>query len=178
MLGVHVLFWIFVAQFAIIGFMRGWAKEILVSFAVMLGLFLITLLEKYGTFLTGLFNSPGSGLFWMKSIITMALVFFGYQTPNLPSLSTTSKFNRDRFQDMLLGFFLGGINGYLIFGSIWSFMAEAGYPFPDIISNPATTNFAETTSRLLELMPPVVLGEPAIYFAVAISLAFILVVFL
>ena len=90
MIGLNVLFWIFVVLFGIIGLMRGWAKEILVSFSVVLGLFVISVIERYGGFLTTLLNAPGSGLFWMRFIILSALVFFGYQGPNIPRLAQTN----------------------------------------------------------------------------------------
>ena len=178
MIGLNVLFWIFVVLFGIIGLMRGWAKEILVSFSVILGLFIISVIERYGGFLTNLLNAPGSGLFWMRFIILSALVFFGYQGPNIPRLAQTNKFIRERLQDSLLGLFLGALNGYLIFGTIWSFMENAGYPFPDIIASPIGTSFEQATAVLLKVLPPVWLSPPGVYIAVALAFAFVLVVFI
>ncbi len=39
MISLSVLFWVFVILFAVIGLTRGWAKELMVSFSVILGLF-------------------------------------------------------------------------------------------------------------------------------------------
>ena len=178
MIGLNVLFWIFVVLFGIIGLMRGWAKEILVSFSVILGLFIISVIERYGGFLTNLLNAPGSGLFWMRFIILSGLVFFGYQGPNIPRLAQTNKFVRERLQDSLLGLFLGALNGYLIFGTIWSFMENAGYPFPDVIASPIGTSFEQATAVLLKVLPPVWLSPPGVYIAVALAFAFVLVVFI
>ena len=178
MIGLNVLFWIFVVLFGLIGLMRGWAKEILVSFAVILGLFIITVIERYGGFLTNLLNAPGTGLFWMRFFILTALVFFGYQGPNIPKLAQTNKFAREKLQDSLLGLFIGALNGYLIFGTIWYFMENAGYPFPKIIASPVGTPFQEASQVLINILPPTWLGTPGIYIAVAIAFAFVLVVFI
>jgi len=54
---------------------------------------------------------------------------------------------------------------------------DAGYPFSVIIA-PMSGPIAEATARMMPLMPPYWLGTPAIYFAVAIAFAFVLVVFI
>jgi hypothetical protein len=38
MMSIIYVFWMYVVLFAIIGWMRGWAKELLVSFSVILSL--------------------------------------------------------------------------------------------------------------------------------------------
>lgn len=179
MIGLNVLFWIFVILFGLIGSMRGWAKELLVSFAVILALFFIKVLEAFVPFIrdTLLFN-PGAPLFWMRIGILTALVFFGYQSPNIPRLASGNRFARERLQDTLLGLFLGALNGYLIFGTLWFYLHESGYPFPIIIPPQPGTAIGEAADRIIPILPPRWLGTPAIYFAVAIAFAFVLVVFI
>jgi lysylphosphatidylglycerol synthetase-like protein (DUF2156 family) len=158
--------------------MRGWAKELLVSFSVILAITFITLLQNYIPFVRDVLPKDSTALFWTRSIILVVLVFFGYQTPNFPKFS--GKFPRERLQDSLLGIFLGAINGYLIVGSIWFFMYEAKYPFP-MISDPAATGvqqIVDAANKIIAYLPPRLLGVPAIYFAVVISFIFVLVVFL
>lgn len=179
MIGLNVLFWIMVVLFAIIGMSRGWAKEMLVTFALILAMFIISVLEAYAPFMRSLVTSGGRTLFWIRTIIVVALVFFGYQGPNLPRLAGTGRFARERLQDSLLGFFLGGINGYLVWGTIWYFLHSAGYPFPGVFEwPPADPAVQNAVNRMIEVMPPTWLGIPVIYFAVAIAFAFVLVVFL
>jgi hypothetical protein len=179
MVGLNVLFWFFVFLFGVIGLMRGWAKELLVFASAILGLFIIEMLETFVSFVkTNLAVSPGPGLFWMRLIIFVVLAFFGYQSPNIPKLASSGRFARERLQDALLGFFLGAVNGFFLFGSIWFFLQDAGYPYPGVVSDPAGTQFAEAADTLFKLLPPVWLGSPAIYFAVAVVFVFILVVFL
>jgi hypothetical protein len=47
MVGLNVVFWILVILFALIGMTRGWAKELLVTFSVILALFIIAVLEQF-----------------------------------------------------------------------------------------------------------------------------------
>lgn len=180
MVSLIVVFWMYVILFAIVGAMRGWARELLVSFAVILGLFIITVMERLVPFIGGLVGSNPLIQFWFRTAIILALVFFGYQTPNIPRLAANNRFARERLQDILLGIFLGALNGYLIAGTIWFYLNAAGYPFPNLISGPAQgTDVYNVTARMMEVMPPDLLaGGSAIYFAVALAFAFVLVVFI
>jgi len=179
MIGLNVLFWIMVVLFAIIGMSRGWAKELLVSFSVILALFIIDVLVAYAPFMKSLITGDSRTLFWVETIIVVVLVFFGYQGPNLSRLAGSGRFARERLQDSLLGFFLGAINGYLVWGTIWYFLNQADYPFPGVFLSTNVDPAIETAiSRMVVLMPPAWLNIPVIYFAVAVAFAFVLVVFL
>jgi hypothetical protein len=178
MVSLTVIFWLFVFLFAIIGAMRGWAKELMVSFSVILAMFIIVLMETYAPPF-----QPGGGLgdsvrFWIRFIIILLSVFFGYQTPNIRALAG-ARFARERLQDVLLGFILGGINGYLVVGTIWYYMDAAGYPIGDYFTAPdRNTDLGQAAIELLEHMPPIFLDPPLIYFAVAIAFLFVVVVFI
>ena len=128
MVYINFFFYCFLVLFAIIGAMRGWAKEMLVTFSAVLALFILTVMETYVSPVTQSFALPGSeAQFWMRFIILILLAFFGYQTPNLPRLSGSTRWARERLQDTMLGIFLGLFNGYLIVGTIWYWLAQAGY---------------------------------------------------
>jgi ABC-type antimicrobial peptide transport system permease subunit len=115
-------------------------------------------------------------LFWIRTLILVALVYFGYQTVALvPHLA--SKATRERLQDALFGTILGGINGYLIAGSLLFYMDQAKYPYPDIISAPPA-QLANTIVQMMAYMPPHLLGVPGIYFAVIICFIFVIVVYI
>lgn len=179
MISLDVIFWMYVFLFALIGAMRGWARELLVSFSVILALFLLSVLERFVPFIrdTLMVNNPNS-FFWLRSILLLSLVFFGYQTPKFPKIANSGRFIRDHFQDILLGLFLGAVNGYLIFGSLWFFLDDAGYPFSFILAPDLNSEVGIIAQELLSFMPPELLGSPTIYFAVAIAFVFVLVVFL
>lgn len=176
MISIIVVFWMYVILFAIIGGMRGWAKELLVSFSVILSLTFITLIENYVPFIRDVVRKDSLTLyFWMRFLILGLLVFFGYQSPNIARFAP--KMTRDKIQDTLLGVVLGAINGYLIVGTIWFFMSEAGYPF-EAIKTPVGTEFEAVANAMLKYMPPKILGVPSVYFAVVIAFIFVLVVFI
>jgi len=108
----------------------------------------------------------------------MVLVFFGYQTPNLPRIAATGRFARERLQDVLLGFFLGAINGFMIWGTIWFYLEAANYPFDIILRPDPASTMGQAAERLMAFLPPAWLGSPVIYFAVAIAFVFVMVVFI
>jgi len=176
MVSLTFLFWMYVVLFAVIGAMRGWAKEMLVTFGVVLAIFIITVLERYIPFVRD--SLVGPARFWLRFLVLVALVFFGYQGPNIPKLAAGNRFVRERLQDLLLGIFLGAVNGYLIFGTIWYYMHQAEYPFQIIAAPDPNTVMGQSALRLVSLLPPVWLGTPAIYFAVALCFVFVLVVFI
>ncbi len=159
----------YVILFAVIGGMRGWAKEILVTFGVILALTLTTLLQSYIPFVRDVVAKQAATFFWMRTIILLVLVFFGYQTPNIARFAP--KMTREKLQDTLLGVILGALNGFLIIGSIWHYMDFAQYPFAIITKPPIDL-------LILKYLPPRWLGIPSIYFAVVIAFIFVIVVFI
>jgi uncharacterized membrane protein required for colicin V production len=176
MVSLIIVFWMYVILFSIIGGIRGWAKELMVSFSVILALTFITLLSNYVPFIRDVLAKDNPALFfWLRAIIVGLLVFFGYQTPNVSRFA--AKMSREKLQDAILGVFLGGLNGYLIAGTIWFYMAVASYPFPQIAAAP-TGDIAKISEAMLHYMPPKLLGTPGIYFAVVISFIFVIVVFI
>lgn len=183
---VYVL-WLLVILFGVIGALRGWAKELLVTFSGLLALFVINLLEQYAGFFPPILLLPAGATaeqlssvrfaFWIRAFIMIVLAYFGYQTSIIQRFVKPERLMREQLQDTLLGLFLGAVNGFLIMGTILSYLHEAGYPFPDIISAP-TGPAAETMARLSPFLPPHWLGVPGIYIAIAIAFIFVLVVFI
>jgi hypothetical protein len=176
MLSIVILFWMFVILFAIVGGMRGWAKELLVSFSVILALALNHVLRRYIPIAQALPETDVS-LFWVRTIILLVLVYFGYQTVvSIPHLA--SRAARERLQDTLFGVILGAVNGYLIAGTILLYMHVADYPFPQVISKPADPVLQQTVNQMMLYMPPQLLGEPGIYFAIILAFVFVIVVYI
>ena len=175
MMSIVYVFWMYIILFAVIGAMRGWAKELLVSFSVILALTTNHVLRRYIPLVEAL-PPESTSLFWIRSMIVITLVYFGYQTV-VSIARLASRAARERLQDTLFGIFMGAINGYLIAGTILFYMNEAQYPFPDIISAPQG-NVAASVQTLMNWMPPHLLGEPGVYFAVLICFIFVIVVFI
>lgn len=175
MISINFAFWLMVILFGIIGMMRGWAKELLVSFSVILSLAFNRLLERYVPVVNSL-PTDGTALFWVRIIIVITLVFFGYQTVALPRFA--SKAAREKLQDSLLGFVLGALNGYLVIGTAWFYLDMAKYPFSTISAPVPGTAMGEAALNLIPMLAPRLLGEPTIYFAVMLCFVFVLVVFI
>jgi len=182
MMSVVYIFWMYVMLFGLVGAMRGWAKELMVIFSVITALAVNLLLEKYIPLVKNLVNpvapsaDASAALFWIRTIILIALVFFGYQTVNISRFA--SKAARERLQDAMFGAVLGGFNGYLVAGTVLFYNHMANYPYPNIISPAIDPAILETIDTMMKYMPPRFLGEPTIYFAVIIVLIFIIVVYI
>jgi len=180
MISLIVVFWMYVILLAAVGAMRGWAKELLVSFSVVLCLALNHVLKKYIPLVSMLPVVPAEGttpyLFWIRASVLAGLVYFGYQTVvSIPHLA--GKATRERLADTLFGLVMGAFNGYLIVGTVWFYLHEAQYPFPNIIEAPRG-DLLKVVERMMAFMPPRLLGEPWIYFAVILAFVFVLVVFI
>ncbi len=174
MMSIVYVFWMYVVLFAVIGMLRGWAKELLVAFSVILALALNLLLKLY--IIRDKLDDASTELFWLRAAILVALVYFGYQTVALvPHLQ--SKATRERLQDSLFGAFLGALNGYLVIGTLLFYLNEAQYPYPNVIS-PPTGDLAVTVATMMKFMPPNLLGVPGIYFAVILCFVFVIVVYI
>jgi len=174
MVNLIYIFWMYVILFAVIGAMRGWAKELLVSFSVILALALNYLLRKYIPMIKDL-QLDSTSLFWIRTWITLALVYFGYQTvATFGALS--GKARKEKLQDALFGGVMGAVNGYLVIGTLWAYLDDAKYPFEKIFAE-APPDVAAEIVRMMKWMPPYSLGEPGIYFAVIIAFIFIIVVY-
>lgn len=176
MMSIIYVFWMYVILFGVIGAMRGWAKELLVAFSVILSLALNHVLREYIPIARDLGETDPS-LFWVRTIILLVLVYFGYQTViSIPHLAARAA--RERLQDTLFGGILGGFNGYLIAGSILYYINIADYPFQKVISRPTDPDVLEAVRQMMLYMPPQLLGEPGIYFAIILAFVFVLVVYI
>lgn len=179
MVSLSVLFYIFIFVFALIGAIRGWAKEVTALFASVLALFILTVLQTFiPAVKTYMENSPVTSQVTFRMSVMGIIAFLGYQTPNLPVFMQSQQFKRGQMQDVILGFLVGGLNGFMIFGSIWYFMHQGGYPFPYVLPPIAGTQAGDAAMQIIPLLPPNWLVAPGIYFAVALSFLFMLLVFI
>jgi hypothetical protein len=180
MVSLLVVFYIFIGLFAIIGAMRGWVKELLVIFSVILALAFITILENLIPFTKDMIVEGSTGQFWLRAAIVASLAFFGYQSPKITRLSEAVG-RRDKIQDFILGLLFGVVSGYMIVGTLWSYMNAAGYPFKPYMTAPANDpTLGKAAEALLGWLPPaIVLGQqPWIYIVVVFSFIFVIVVFI
>jgi len=161
------LFWGAILSFAVVGYRRGWVKELLVCFSAILGLALNLVSRKYIPIM-GTLPETDVSLFWVRIIILFVLVYFGYQTVITVPLFK-QRTTRESLQDSLLGLLMGAFNGYLVIGSILYYYAVADFPFTAVMGRPADPQVVQIINRLLLYLPPQLLGEPGIYFAVILA---------
>ncbi len=177
MVSLTFLFWMYVVLFAVIGAMRGWAKELLVAFSVILSLAINHVLVKYVPVVKEL-PPESSSLFWVRAFVVIAVIYFGYQTV-ISIQRLAARATRERLQDTLFGAVLGAVNGYLIAGTIWFYLDATKY---EVIATsmifPPDGPLARTIKTMMVYMPPNLLGEPGIYIAVILAFVFVLVVYI
>jgi uncharacterized membrane protein required for colicin V production len=183
MIGLNAIFWMFVILFGIIGAMRGWAKELLVTFSVILAMFILTVLENFVPVIGPMIKNNPDTAYWVRTMLLVTLVFFGYQSPSIARLAGGNRFAREKLQDSLLGFILGAINAYLFVGTLLWYLQQAyigleKFPLPFIIPPDANTDIGMAYFDLIKRLPPVWLTGVTIYIAVAIAFAVVLIVFL
>lgn len=200
MISLLSAFWLFVILFGLIGAMRGWAKELLVVFSVVLALFLIYVLESFTPYMVpfadvlanvenlsanATFESLPTAIqedlrmqFWSRAAIVFILSFFGYQTPRLAVIR--DKARRERIQDILLGAVMGLVSGFFIMGTLWWYMAAAHYPFgPEILPPQPGTPLGDAAINILKYFPPVFASNQiGLFFAIVVAFMFVLVVFI
>lgn len=138
MMQISALLVLMVLFFGIIGYRRGWNKEIVATAGIILGVFAIYQFDDLiRQRLLG--SAPRDQVFVIQSLMFSVIVFFAYQTRALGKGE-----NRDRLQTSVLGGLMGLINGYMVWGTLWYLMDINSYPLSPYISAPAagTTNAA------------------------------------
>ena len=179
MISIHIVFWMFVIVFAVIGTLRGWAKELLVTFALILSIFILSIMENFAPGVEKSIVKDGAmSLFWFRSAVTVGLVIFGYQSVSIPRISASPRLVRGSIQDSLLGLFIGVINGFLIVGTLWFYLDQAKYPLDFISAPQAGTAAGDASLKMISYLAPSWLGSPAIYFTVAIAFGLVIVLFI
>ncbi len=148
LVGIMVMMAIF---FAIIGYLRGWNKELISMAGIILGLFALFQFDSLlrGTLLAGVAQRE---VFLVQCTIFIVIVFFAYQTR---ALGRGRPDGRDNLQEGILGGIVGFINGYLIWGSIWYFLDINQYPLSPWVIAPSQ---GSPSDQARELLPLVILG--------------------
>ena len=158
MLSLHILFWVSIFLFSLAGALRGWHRELIATSGVILALFAI---NQFGFQMLNLFGWTAATIgdaqiaarrsFYLFSSILIVIAFFSYQGPTMTSTIGARVRMEKNLGNKLLGLFIGGINGYLIVGSLWAFLEYSTtgasqwvqyapgvpYPFaPEVITRP------------------------------------------
>lgn len=150
MVELYSMMWIVGAFTALIGFLRGWNQEILVTAAVVLAAFVLFQFDSLlrGTLLAAF---PRDQVFLIQAGLFMTVVYLAYK----------QKFDfgvpreREGIQSGILGGIVGFINGYLIMGMLWYYLDINEYPLAPLITAPLPNS---PSAQALSAMPLVVLS--------------------
>jgi len=186
MIPLNTVFWGLLLLFGLIGALRGWAKEILVSFSVLLAMFVQQIVAQYilkpGNAYMPLLLPVGDIVpptysathFNVCAALLLALAFFGYASPTLAQ-RVGAKVTRDKVVEGVLGFFLGVLNGYLIVGTLWFYLSRTGYTLWGITPpGQGTAAWNMASSYLLASW----ISAPILYVIIAVAFVFVIVVFI
>lgn len=154
MIQLSSFMWATAIFFAIIGFLRGWNKELVSTAGILLGLFAIF---QFDGFLRGtlFLQMPREQVFALEAGFFMVIVVLMYQAR---ILAASDRRDNRNFQSSLLGILVGAVNGYLIGGSLWYFLDINEYPLPQFITAPAANS---PSAAALGQMPLVLIGGGA-----------------
>jgi hypothetical protein len=160
---VEIVFLVVIAIFIAIAFVRGYSKELGVTIMLLIALFVLEFLnERYQALVNEALGIATGQDFvlrpWLFVIFLLVMAFISYQgnTLSFPGSGSRPFFN----------FGVGLLNGWLLAGSIWYYLAEAGWP-----GLPVVPTYTITYDALVRLLPPAVFSWP--YF---IGLAVILLI--
>jgi hypothetical protein len=144
------LMWALAFFFAIIGFMRGWNKEVVAAAGIVLAAFT---LFQFDSLIRGtlFINISRDQAFLVQAGIFVAIVFIAYRAQTV----TGRRGGRQDLQNGILGAVMGFINGYLIGGSLWYFLDINEYPLAPLIIAPAA---GSPSDRAREILPLVMLS--------------------
>jgi hypothetical protein len=136
MVEIQQLFVILIVVMGVIGMVRGFLKELGVTLVLIATLFALDrLIPIINNFIAGggfgfLGLTPDTEgarnlLFLVFSAIMIAATYIAYQGETL----TYEGNNPKGIVGSLLGFLIGAVNGYLLFGTIWWLLNAYQYPF-------------------------------------------------
>lgn len=162
---VESIFLVMLAIWVGIGLVRGFARELGVTTMLLIALFVLELLwERYGATVDKAIGiasgqtTASAARAWLYVIILLVVAFISYQgqTLTFPGKGGNPFFNGG----------VGFLNGYLLAGSIWYYLAAAGWP-----GLPVVQTYTPVYMAMVRLLPPAVFSWP--YF---IGLAVILLI--
>jgi len=138
-----------VFAFAVIGYMRGWTKELIATAGIVLALF--TLKQFEALVIDPLTDGRQEPKFYLQATILLLLAFFAYQTPpERLARGGAIRNPRESLQDGILGALVGAFNGYLLIGSLWWYMDNLEYPLSPFITPVAP---GSASANLVDALP-------------------------
>ena len=151
---IEILFLVVIGLFGAIGVVRGYQRELGVTTMLLLALFIIEffMATTLGDRVTGVLSNAGVSETQIDTIVDLTacvvlliVTFISYQGLGLVYPGS----GRNNFLSLLIGL----LNGYLLAGSIWWYLQNAGWPFARV-----TEPFTSAYDFLVQLLPPEIFG--------------------
>ncbi len=157
MIQLYSLMWVTAFFCGIMGYMRGWNRELLAVSGIVLTMFAIF---QFDAFLRVTIYAvlPRDQIFLLQSFIFLAVVYLVYQSGDIRTTGTGRRATAapaESVQSSLLGVLAGAFNGYLIIGTLWYFLDINEYPFAQWVVAPSP---GSPSAQNLGLMPLVLIG--------------------
>jgi hypothetical protein len=201
MISLQFLFYVMVFFFALVGYLRGWQREVL-AMSGLVGC--VAALMQFGdaivrlvTSLTGAAQEAAVNPdalrrqeFWIQAIFITLVAFFSYQVvTRIANQATGGRLGerlRGGLERRIIGGMVGAINGYLLIGSLWGFLeyqiTDLGYvrlppgvPYPfdsTVILRP----IADSSAAALAGMLPMGIFSPTIWLILFFISFFIVII--
>lgn len=154
MIQFYSLMWVFAFFFAVMGYFRGWNRELLAASGILLTMFAIF---QFDAFLrvTVYALLPREQIFFLQAAVFLAVVWIVYQAEDI---RTGRRGATETMRSGFLGVLAGAFNGYLIIGTLWYFLDINEYPFAPWVVAPAP---GSPSAQNLNLMPLMLVGGGA-----------------
>jgi hypothetical protein len=132
MVQLSSMMWILAAFFGIVGFMRGWNREVIALAGILLSMFA---LFQFDALIRGtiLLSFSYGQTFFIQMAAFLTVVFFAYRNRSFVPEQRTGSLG---FQSGFLGGIVGCLNGYLIGGTLWYFLDINEYPLAPYVMAP------------------------------------------
>ena len=137
MISLHIVFYLMILFFALIGYLRGWQREVIALTGLVAS---IAFLSNFGQGVIGwwpsaaitegmsqeAFTRASQVRFWIQAIIHSAIAFFSYQmVTRLADQVSRGRIGdrvRANLEKRIVGAMIGATNGYLFVGALWAFL--------------------------------------------------------
>ena len=137
MISLHIVFFLMIIFFAMIGYLRGWQKEVialtgLVASIAFLSTFGAAFINRFPSAVADAALGPEAVVqasktrFMLQAIFHCMLAFFSYQiVTRLADQVSGGRIGervRANLERRIVGSLIGAVNGYLLVGGLWSFL--------------------------------------------------------
>ncbi|MCA9882539.1 MAG: hypothetical protein KC708_06195 [Anaerolineae bacterium] len=130
MIQLSSFMWATAIFFGVMGFLRGWTRELIAMAGVLLAIFALFQFDSFLRSTVFVLMDPSQS-FWIQAMIFIIFVFIVYNANGVDEQQRSQEFD---LQESLLGSIAGLVNGYLVGGTLWYFLDINEYPIPQVLA--------------------------------------------